>query len=899
MSKVTLHSLRCEYQTNPIGIDILRPRLSWQLFSERRGVQQTAYRILVADSQEALDKNIGNMWDSKRITSNASTLRPYKGANLQSRQRYYWKVIVWDEKNRRAELQESAFWEMGLLSIDDWQADWITPDYVENKDEMQPCPLLRTEFEIEGEVQSARLYATALGTYELHLGGQRVGQEYFTPGWTNYNKRIQYQTYDVTNQLSPGRHALGAILADGWYRGHLANFAGLSRNKYGDTLALLVQLEVVYVDGRCQTITTNPHNWRSTNSGPLRHADHYMGETYDARLEKGGWTTAVYDDNNWSATRLYDHPKSTLVAQVGTPVRKMHEVKPVAIQTAPLGETIVDFGQNMVGWVQLKVKGERGTAVTLRHAEILDQNGNLYTTNLRPAQQTNTYILKGEGDEIYEPRFTFQGFRYVAIENYPGELLLDKLTGIVLYSDLVATGHFECSHPLINQLQQNIVWGQRGNFLDVPTDCPQRDERLGWTGDAQAFARTACFNMDVAAFFTRWLHNLRDDQFENGAVPHVIPHVLGENSAGATGWADAVVIVPWTLYQQYGDKRVLAENYGAMQRWVAYMHQRAGENFIWSGDFHFGDWLATDRDDFGTPFGLTETDLIATTFYAYSATLLAKIARVLKREEDAQAYEQLATAVCQAFCAEFVTANGRIGTNTQTAYVLALMFDLLPEAQRPEAARRLVANIRERDNHLATGFLGTPYLCHVLTRFGHLNVAYELLLQESCPSWLYPITQGATTIWERWDGIKPDGSLQNPDMNSFNHYAYGAIGDWLVSTVAGLQIDEQRPGYKHTLIYPRPGGDLTYAKAELMTGYGRLTSHWQLTDAAFTLNAIIPANTTATIILPLPTADEIFESGQPIREAPGIKNVQIIEGNTLIDVGSGNYEFAVQFGANG
>ncbi len=886
------HSLLCEYATNPIGIDIARPRLSWQMSAKRRNASQTAYRILVADSLERLANNEGNIWDSKRVTTNQSLLRQYKGEPLQSGKRYYWKVITWDERNSRSAWSEPAFWEMGLLDKGDWQAQWITANIEENKDEMQPCPLLRTEFEVAEDVVSARLYVTALGLYDLQLNGRFVTDNCFTPGWTNTNKRIQYQTYDVTEQLTVGQNAIGATLGDGWYRGHLANFAGPSRNKYGETLALLLQMEIQYADGRSQIITSNS-DWRATNDGPIRHSDIYMGELYDARREQTGWTKAGFDDGDWAGVRVYEGVTGKLVAQTGTAVRPMHTLKPTAITIAPSGETLVDFGQNLVGRVRLQLTGEADTTITLHHAEILDSDGNLYTNNLRAAEQKVTYILSGNGTEIYEPHFTFQGFRYVAIDGYVGELGVDEITAVVLYSDLAATGHFECSHPLINQLYQNIIWSQRGNFLEVPTDCPQRDERLGWTGDAQAFAATACFNMDVTTFFTRWLHNLRDDQREDGAVPHVVPHVLGDDGFGATGWADAVVIVPWTLYLSDGNKRVLAENYPAMQRWLAYMYQRAGDNFIWSGDFHFGDWLAQDRDDLGTPFGLTETDLIATAFYAYSATLLAKIARVLKRNEDAVAYEAIAAQVRAAFCDEFVTPNGRLTSNTQTAYVLALMFDLLPPEQRPEAARRLVASIRARDTHLATGFLGTPYLCQVLTQYGYLDVAYELLLQESCPSWLYPVTQGATTIWERWDGIKPDDSLQNPEMNSFNHYAYGAIGHWLFSGVAGIQIDESKPGYKHTLIRPQLGGDLDFAKAELMTGYGRLASHWQFTDDAFLLDITIPPNTTATVTLPIPQPDMITDGGQSLAHRSTILKIDADATSTHITIGSGQYNFTV------
>ena len=726
---------------------------------------------------------------------------------------------------------------------------------------------------------------------ELQLNGRDVTPDCFTPGWTNYHQRLQYQTYDVTDQLTVGQNAVGVTLGDGWYRGHLADFAGSSRNHYGDTLALLLQLEMQYGDGRSQIITSNP-DWRATYDSPIRYSDIYMGELYDARREQTGWAAAGFDDSDWVGVCVYAGVTGQLVAQTGPAVRPKHSLKPQSVTSAPSGEMIVDFGQNLVGRVRLQLTGTAGTTVTLRHAEALAADGNLYTANLRAAEQKVTYILRGGDAEIYEPHFTFQGFRYVAVAG--AELGEAALTAVVLYSDLSARGHFECSHPLINQLQQNIVWGQRGNFLELPTDCPQRDERLGWTGDAQMFAATACCNMDLSSFYTRWLHNLRDEQREDGAVPFVVPHVLPDQAYGAAGWADAVIIVPWTVYLSYGNIRILAENYPAMQRWLAYVYQRAGDDFIWSGDFQFGDWLACDREDLGTPFGLTEPDLIATAFYAHSATLLAKIARVLKRDEDAEMYEAIAARVRAAFCAEFVTANGRISSNTQTAYVLALRFDLLPEAQRPEAARRLVANIRARDTHLATGFLGTSYLCHVLTRFGYLDVAYDLLLQESCPSWLYPVTQGATTIWERWDGRKPDGTFQDPEMNSFNHCAYGAIGHWLYSTVAGMQIDDAKPGYKHTLIQPQLGGGLAFARAELLTGYGRLACHWQLAAEALTLEVTIPPNTTATIILPTTESASIFEGGQPLEDVADLRDRRAANNKIVIEVGSGDYSFEVR-----
>ena len=498
-SDVTLQQLRCEYMTNPLGIDTFKPRLSWVLVSGRRGVAQSAYQVWVRDERVAP----GELWDSGKVSSDQSIHVPYGGPALRSGQRCTWQVRVWDEADRPSDWSEPAWWEMGLLHVDDWQADWITPDWDDDPTQSQPAPMLRRAFELQGAVKAARIYVTSLGLYELHLNGQRVGDGQLTPGWTSYDHRLQVQTYDVTPLLGEGDNALGAILADGWYRGWLG-FEG-KRNTYGDRLALLLQLHVTYADGRTAVITSDD-GWRAT-TGPIRMADLYNGETYDARMERPGWASPGYDDHAWHGVRRLDHDKEGLVAQVGPLVKRQEEMRPIQILHTPAGETVFDFGQNMVGWVRLSALGPAGTTVTLRHAEVLDQQGNLYTANLRTARQTVRYTLRGgAGDrqcpEVYEPRFTFMGFRYVAVDGYPGEPGLDSLTGVVVHSDIPSTGTFECSSPLINQLQHNIVWGQKGNFVDVPTDCPQRDERLGWTGDAQVFIRTACFNRDVAGLLT-------------------------------------------------------------------------------------------------------------------------------------------------------------------------------------------------------------------------------------------------------------------------------------------------------------------------------------------------------------------------------------------------------------
>jgi alpha-L-rhamnosidase len=901
---LTSHNLTCEYFTNPIGLDVRQPRLSWKASAAQRGARQTAYQILVAESPAVLEASVagrtaaGVLWDTGKVTSDASVHVPYAGAALQPGQRCYWRVRVWDENDAASDWSEIAFWEMGLLDSANWQADWITPDWDEDGSWPQPAPLLRRSFSAGSGIVAARIYATSLGLYELQLNGRRVGDAVLTPGWTSYDHRIQYQTYDVTALVREGDNALGAILGDGWYRGYMG-FEG-QRSLYGDRLALLLQLHITYADGRVEIIGSDAQ-WRAAR-GPIQMSDVYMGETYDARQEKPGWDEAGYDDGEWHGVRQLDHSKEIIVAQVGPFVRGHEEIRPVRILHSPKGETILDFGQNMVGWVRVRARGPEGTTITLRHAEVLDQEGNLYTENLRKAAQTTRYTLKGMTDagEVFEPHFTFQGFQYVAVEGFPGEPTLDNFTGIVLHSDTPPTGAFECSNPLINQLQHNVVWGQKGNFVDVPTDCPQRDERLGWTGDTQVFIRSACFNMNVAPFFTKWLRDLRADQLPSGSVPFVVPDVMSKTrsgglnvfrGSGAAAWSDAAVICPWTIYLCYGDTRLLEEQYESMAGWVEYVRSQADDDYVWHKGFQFGDWLDYRGRGALMPAPVTNNELIATAFFAYSADLLANVARVLGKTSDVERYADLAHKVKAAFTDEFVTAAGRVGPNTQTAYALALHFDLLPEQMRPTAAARLAEEVRQAHYHLTTGFVGTPYLCHVLSRYGYTDVAYELLNQESYPSWLYPVKKGATTIWERWDGIKPDGSFQDADMNSFNHYAYGSIGEWLYRVVAGIEVDPAEPGYKHVLFQPQPGGGLTYARATLDSPYGLVASAWELTEADLRLSVTVPPNGHATVRLPAQTLDAVTEGGQPLTPGNGILSAHVVGDVAIVEVGSGTYEF--------
>jgi len=916
LSQIKVKELRCENLSNPIGIDIQQPQLSWQLSSDKRNCMQTAFEIRVASSSSSLLKNKDLFWSSGRVTSGQSVHILYKGKSLQSAQKYYWQVRVWDNDGKVSGWSEPAFWQMGLLQASDWKAKWIQCGYEEDSI-LRPSPLFRKKFVTKKEILSATAFITSHGLYEAFINGKKIGDAYLTPGWTSYNKRLQYQVYNVTNLLQ-NENAIGVALGNGWYRGNLV-WEG-RRNWYGKELALLFQLHIIYKDGTEETILSDD-TWKSSTGG-IQSSEIYHGEIFDATKEKTGWTNAGYGDNNWSGIKVKSFDNKILIATGNEPVKKHEIFKPVKIFTTPLGEQVIDFGQNLVGFVQLKATGKAGDKIIISHAEVLDKKGNFYTENLRAAKQQNTYILSGKGVETFEPHFTFQGFRYIKIEGYPGELKPENFTAVALYSDMKPTGNFSTSNALLNQLQHNIQWGQKGNFLDVPTDCPQRDERLGWTGDAQAFSRTASFNMQVNNFFTKWMKDVAADQLPNGSVPYVIPNVLGNDAAGSTGWADVATIIPWNMYLAYGDKRMLEQQYASMKAWVDYMQSKSN-NDLWNTGFHFGDWLfySPDDDNDGRA-AITDKYLIAQCFFAHSTQLLINTAKVTGKEKDVIKYETLLTKIKTAFAKEYVTPSGRLVSGSQTAYVLALNFDMLPEPLRASAAARLVQNIKGYNNHLTTGFLGTPYLCHVLTRFGYHDIAYTLLMQETYPSWLYPVKMGATTIWERWDGQKPDSSFQTPGMNSFNHYAYGAIGDWMYRVIAGIDTDNEPDGvgYKKIIIKPHLDGKviagnvkdesgvgignfkstankhsvLTNAAAELQTNYGKLSSAWKIENGILYLYVQIPANTTATIFIPAAEGKIITEGGKELSSATGIKVKVKEDGYIVVETGSGLYQFVIK-----
>ena len=883
---ITVTDLRFEQQVRTLGVGETQPRLSWKLRGEQRDLHQTAYQLRVAATEADLLAQRDLIHDSGKVSSDQSVLVSYEGPRAGSRVQRYWQVRVWTGDAEPSEWSAPASWEWGLLDTAEWTAQWIEPPVTDDSSRSMPAPLLRRSFTLAGDIASARLYITSHGVYEARLNGQRVGELLLTPGWTSYPNRLQYQTYDVTNQLREGGNAIGVTLGDGWYRGYLG-WAD-RRNTYGKQLALLAQLEVTYRDGSTQRITTDG-DWQSA-TGAIRSADIYNGIAYDARREPRGWDTADYAAADWRGVRVAAYDKARLIAPVGPAVTVTEVLPALEVLVTPAGDTVLDFGQNLVGRVAFTVAGPAGRTVSVEHAEVLDRAGNFYTANLRAAQQQIAYTMAGGAAETFRPQFTFMGFRYVRVRGWPGTLTTDDMVAEVIHSAMAPTGSFTCSDSLINQLQRNIQWGQRGNFVDVPTDCPQRDERLGWTGDAQAFARTATFNYDVAGFFQKWLRDLAADQQPSGAVPHVIPQVLAERDKASAGWADAATIIPWTMYLAYGDRRLLEEQYPSMQAWVGYIESELRPDGLWTAGWHFGDWLFySDPDDPGGTSAVTDRYLTAQSFAIYSTDLLTKTAGVLGKPTDAEHYRELATRLRKAYLNEYVTPGGRLTSGTQTAYVLALHFDLLPEALREQAAARLAESVN-RYGHLTTGFLGTPYLLDVLAENGYLELAYTLLERKDYPSWLYPVTRGATTIWERWDGIKPDSSFQVVSMNSFNHYAYGAVGDWLYRTVAGLDTDADRPGYRHLRLQPRPGGTLTRAEARLETPYGRAASGWQLTGEELRVTVTVPPNTTAELTLPDAGLEGVRLDGQPLSAAQGA--VQRGADVVLPLLGSGTYRFS-------
>lgn len=890
-SEMRVTGLRCEYLVDPVGIGEPQPRLSWVLESARRGQKQSAYRVLVSSSREKLGRDEGDLWDSGKVSGDQTAQIVYGGQAPASGQACFWKACAWDADGVQTEFSPAASWSMGLLQGSDWKGDWIgmTAGVTESGDlgknlELPPGPppaWLRKEFSVDKPVSRAVLYVTARGIIELYLNGGRVGRDLFAPEWTDYRRRIQYRAYDVTGLVAQGANAFGVVLADGWYAGYLAWYE--KRANYGDRTSALLQMEVEFQDGTRQTVVSDG-SWRCA-AGPILSADFLLGESYDARREMPGWDSAGFADSGWNQVAVVGRPEVPLVAQPSQPVQVTEEIEPVAVFQPKPGVYVFDLGQNIAGWASLKVNGRAGDKVVLRYAERLNSDSTIYTTNLRKARATDTYVLKGGGEEVYQPRFTFHGFQYVELTGYPGVPDRRAVTGCVVHSDTPPVGSFQCSNPMVNRLWRNIVRSQRGNFISIPTDCPQRDERLGWMGDAQIFIRTATYNEDVAAFFNKWMYDVQDGQSDQGAYSEISPRFppMTEHY-GAAGWADAGIIVPWTVYLVYGDTRIIERHYESMTRWLDYV-LKANPDLLRLNErgSDYGDWLSIAAD--------TPKEILATAYWAYDARLMSRMAQAIGRSQDSQKYENMFEGIRAAFQKAYVAADGRILGDTQTAYLLALYMDLLPENLRANAGEHLVESIRQKDWHLSTGFLGVRHLNPVLTGLGRTDIAYRLLGNETFPSWLYPIVNGATSIWERWDGWTKEKGFQDPGMNSFNHYSLGSVGEWLFADVAGIDLDPGEPGYKSIIIRPCPGGGLTEAGAEYESIRGKIGSRWTLSGDSLELAVTIPANTRATVYFPCPENASVTESGIEAAKAGGVTPLGRQGDRTVFRVESGDYLF--------
>jgi alpha-L-rhamnosidase len=903
-----------------------KPRLGWKInpaAGAKNGQLQTACRILVSSSPEKLAAGEGDLWDSGKMKSGASIHITYQGKPLESMQLCYWKVKVWNNHRQVSAWSEPAMWGAGILRPADWQGKWIgdQPDkeqkaYREYMEQLVdeavaynegkamnppqlPSPMLRKTFTAGKEVKRAFLYVSSLGYYEMRINGKRVGIQQLAPEWTDYYERVQYQAYDVTSLLNKDKNVLSALLADGWYLGKLGPVRWARefphRGFYGDDRRLMAQLCIDYADGTGQIIATDD-SWKINRDGFIRAADNFAGQTIDARKMIPGWDQPDFDDSGWNKVYVDESIDKNLEAQKNEPVQVHHEIRPLSISPWK-DKYIVNFGQNFAGWCALKIKGKAGTVVTLRHGEWINDDGSLYTSGLGHAKETDVFILSG-GNDSFEPAFTYHGFQYVEISGLDTAPGPDMITGKAVASNPEITGTFECSNPKLNQLFSNILWTQRNNMHSVPTDCPQRDERCGWMGDAQVFCQNSMFNMNMAAFYTKFVKDMRDAIAPNGQFRSIVPSVkhgrFGMNWNGGPAWADAGVIIPWRMYENYADRRMLEEHYKAMKAYIESI-RLDNPGLIWKKhQSMYNDWLNANTfsdppEAYDTTRGSMPDDVFSTAFFAHSVRLTSKAADVLGYREDAQKYSDLADKIAAVFVENFVDEEGRVDGNSQGAYALALHYDLLPENLRSQAFNHMLACLEEYEYRISTGFVTTPMLMKELVRYGRTDIAYQLLESERFPSWIYAINQGATTLWERWDAYVKGRGIHPSDMNSFDHYSIGSVGEWMYRNILGINPDSNSPGYKHLIIHPRPGGSLTWAKGAYNSIHGEISIAWKLEDEAFILTVEIPANTTATLVLPAngPTHISVAgNQGKPMAYEP--------YGNDIsVRLGSGKYEFKV------
>ncbi len=881
-------ALRCEYRYNPIGIDIQKPRLTWEMSDTVRGARQTAYQIMVATTPELLEKERPNIWNSGKVRSAQSVLVPYGGPALESGKRYYWTVRVWNEDNVKTDYSQPAFWEMGKLSRGDWQAQWIgLRDTISDMTVRFPsCRSLsyykRFTVPADKKVQSARAYMTALGGYTFDMNGERVNREFFSPGWTNYAKRIQYVTYDISDRIQNGENIISGMLGNLWTYGFKKNFDNEM------TLRMFGQVEITYSDGSKQVIATDT-SWKMAPSA-ITFNTFYDGETYDARIDM----TDYDNDIKWVNARYLPNFNVELDAQNDEPVKAHEELKPVEINKLPNGDYVLNIGQNIAGVYRLKVKGTAGQMITLRFAEVLHEDGSVAQENLRYAKATDNYICKGTGElEEYVPTFTFHGYQYVQISGLKEAPTAETFTAIATYSDMEFLGEFECSNNLINKFYQNTKWGHKGNFISVATDCPQRDERLGWLGDAQVFMPTANYNARTGGFLTKWTRDMRDSQTPEGYVTDIAPP-MDWVSVAAPAWGDAVTLIPWELYRSTGDKGILEQNYNLMKGWVDFMIHESKDNlYIFEsrkrpGDYGYGDWVPVD---------MSPSRPLSQIYFHVSTEILSKAADILGKRDDAAYYKALLPKIAEMFHKTYFEeeAQNYVG-HTQCANVLPYWFGLVPDEWKEKTLQNIIDNVVAKNYHPTTGFYATAYLLPILSETGHHDMAWKLASQRTYPSWLYMVEHGATTIWELWN------SDQEPpeSMNSRNHYAYGTVVAWYYGYLAGIRPIEKTPGYKKFTIDPMPADGLQYVKATVPSEYGLIKSAWTHDGKQYTFDMTIPANTTANVSVPVTEKSQVSESGKVLidngKRKSGnkyVKPLKIENGRAYFEVAAGEYQFTI------
>jgi len=861
--------LRCEYLVDPLGIDVVKPRLSWVLESEEKSQKQTAYHIIVASSEDLLAENKGDLWDTNQVDSEQCNQINYEGKELKSEMFCYWKVKVWDKDGRPSDWSSSSLWSMGLLNKTDWKAKWIgeqprkRPNLIKRKlrKKLIPSPLLRKSFKAEKDVAQALVYITALGEYELRINGKRVGDHILAPEWTDYKKRVQYQTYDVTELIQSSNNVIGVTLADGWYAGHVGPGIPMHHSYYGINRTVLIQLIIENSDGTKEDINSDS-SWKIFADGPIQKVDHFMGEIYDIGKEQKNWDGPGFDESEWQPVTVYDSINIELNAQMNEPIRIVEEINSTALTEPKPGLFVFDLGQNIQGWCKIHLNSSicsPNSTIILRHGEMIEPDGTVFTTNLRTAKAIDKYILKDVEDRWVQPHFTYHGFRYVEIEGLKEGCKpnLDTIIGCVISSSTSVVGSFESSDSTLNQLWRNILWTQIDNLISIPTDCPQRDERMGWMGDAQVFSQSSIYNMDMAAFYTKYIRDIRDSQ-KKGRFADFVPYPYNRGPhlvicmVGSPAWADAGIIIPWDIYLNYGDKRIIEQHYDAAKRFVNYVH-RKNRKLIWKKKkgFNYGDWLNSSKfktDKYKQ--GKIPKVVFATAYFAHSAELVSKMAQLLGQDAEHEHYSNLADNIKKAFIQRFVNEEGIIEGESQAGYALALNYNILPEDKRQKAVELMIKEIENYDGRISTGFCTTLKIMIELTRWGHNAVAYKLLFSRRFPSWFYMIDQGATTMWERWDGWTKERGHQSRFMNSFNHYSIGSVVEWIYRVILGINLDESKPGFKHIIIKPQPGGPLTWAKGHYNSLYGKIEVEWRTNNDDFSLKVSIPPNTTATVHLP-------------------------------------------------